>query len=185
LGGVAEDSVIYEDEAVLKAILSDLHNNNPEEWINHVGRFFDSRDAVLSDLPDIWPVVQSELDRITSGFGLRYSPIDNRTHHHEGVDITTSPYNGAVLATAPGVVHGVWRRHPRFGQIVFIEHADGFSTRYAHLSRITVRYQQRVNKGQVIGYIGNSGISDGAHLHYEIRKNGEALDPVKFMLIQR
>jgi murein DD-endopeptidase MepM/ murein hydrolase activator NlpD len=184
LGGVTEDSIIYDNGKVLEAILSDLHNSSPEEWINHVGQFYSNREDVLDDLPSIWPVVESEFDRITSGHGLRYSPIDRRTHIHEGVDITTSPHNGAVLATAPGVVYGVWQQHPRFGRIVYIRHANGFTTRYAHLSRITVRYQQRVDRGQVIGYIGNSGVSDGAHLHYEIRKNGASIDPVKFMLIK-
>lgn len=184
LGGVDEDTIIYSDEKLLEAILSDLHTRSPQKWVNNVGVFYNNREETLSALPDMWPVVESEFDRITSSFGLRYSPIDERMHHHEGIDITTDSYSGAVLATAPGKVVGVWNHHPRYGRIVYIEHAKGFSTRYAHLSRISVRYGETVDKGQVIGYIGNSGISDGAHLHYEIRKNDEPIDPIEFMLIK-
>lgn len=184
LGGVGEDTVIYDNEELLEAILSDLHTRSPDEWINNVGRFYENREDTLSDLPDIWPVIESEFDRVTSSFGLRHSPIDERIHYHEGIDLTTDPSFGAILATAPGTVSGVWEKHPRYGRIVYIEHANGFSTRYAHMSRISVRYGEEVDKGQVIGYIGGSGLSDGVHLHYEIRKNGEPIDPIQFMLIK-
>lgn len=184
LGGTSEETIFYDDKKLLSAILTDLETQRPNEWINHVGRFYDNREQVLSELPNIWPVREGEFDRITSGYGLRYSPIDKRTHLHEGVDITTNPYNGAVIATADGVVYGLWYNHPRFGRIVYLKHSNGFTTRYAHLSKITVGYREEVKRGEVIGYIGNTGSSDGAHLHYEIQKNGSAIDPVQFMLIK-
>lgn len=184
LGGVGDDTVIYDEEQLLEQILSDIENRSPDTWQQHVGQFYSDREDYVNQLPNIWPVKEGEIDRITSGFGLRYSPMDERTHFHEGLDITTSPYNGKVVATAPGRVYGVWRNHPRFGKIVYIRHANGFVTRYAHLSEITVKYQQTVERGEQIGRIGNTGRSNGAHLHYEIRKNGEALDPIEFMLIQ-
>ncbi|MEF3191260.1 MAG: M23 family metallopeptidase [Campylobacterales bacterium] len=116
---------------------------------------------------------------IVSDFGMRYHPIFKRRIFHEGVDIS-APVGTAVVSTADGVVRKVgWESG--YGNIVVIDHMHGFQTLYAHLSRIKVKAGERVKKGQTVALSGNTGISTGPHLHYEVRYRGSILDPVNFI----
>lgn len=182
IGGLDASSPSYTNKEALEAILSEVEARNPNEWFQNVGKFFSDREEYFSDVPDIWPIMRKDLGRITSGFGVRMSPITGRYHSHNGVDIAAE-FGIPVIATADGEVNGVWNMHPTFGKIVYLEHDNKFETRYAHLSRITIKYRQKIKKGDIIGYVGSSGKSQGAHLHYEIRKNDQPMDPVKFWLL--
>jgi murein DD-endopeptidase MepM/ murein hydrolase activator NlpD len=181
IGGL-EDAPAYTNMETLEAILKEVNTRNSENWFENMGSFFENRKSHFEGIPDIWPIMRKDLGRITSGFGVRKSPITNRYHAHNGIDISAD-YGAPVLATADGVISGVWERHPTFGKIVYIEHDNRFETRYAHLSNMEVSYEQEVKKGDVVGYVGNTGDSDGVHLHYEIRKNDQPMDPVKFWLL--
>ncbi len=117
--------------------------------------------------------------RITSGFGWRRDPFTGRRAFHYGVDIS-APVGFPVRAAASGiVVYAGW--YGGYGNVVIIKHNMGYSTVYGHLSAIVVNPGQVVRKGQVIGAVGNTGRSTGPHLHFEIRKNGRAINPLKFV----
>lgn len=132
------------------------------ERINILGRF-------------LMPV----LGRISSGFGWRRHPITRRRDFHTGLDIA-APYGTPVRAAESGKIIFAGR-YRGYGKMVIIRHSGGYSTRYGHLSRIKAKYGQRVRQGQVIGYVGKSGLATGPHLHFEIRRYGRPINPF-FML---
>lgn len=127
----------------------------------------------LQHLPSALPVAGDFY--MSSGFGVRPDPLTGQRSLHEGVDFV-APVGTPVKASGSGVV-----RRSEFagdhGQLIEIEHAEGFVSRYAHLNRRLVQPGQRVERGQVIGHLGNSGRSTGAHLHYEIEHQGRLIDP--------
>jgi murein DD-endopeptidase MepM/ murein hydrolase activator NlpD len=111
--------------------------------------------------------------RYTSGYGMRWGRM------HNGTDFA-GRHGTPILSTADGVViHADWQSG--YGRLVKIQHANGIETRYAHLARIRVKKGQRVSRGERIGDMGNSGRSTGTHLHYEVRVNGRAVNPMKFI----
>ncbi|WP_424989732.1 DUF5930 domain-containing protein [Fluviibacterium sp. S390] len=117
--------------------------------------------------------------RRTSGFGYRRDPIRGGTRLHAGMD-WAGAYGTTVNATAEGVVtHAGWQSG--YGRLVTISHGFGLETRYAHLSKITVKKGQRVSRGERIGAMGNSGRSTGTHLHYEVRDSGTPVNPMKYI----
>ena len=113
---------------------------------------------------------------VTSGFGWRTHPILGGWRAHSGVDLA-APYGSPVVATADGVVNQAnWRGG--YGLFVAVQ-SGGMETRYGHMSRLNVTAGQRVRQGDVIGYVGSTGRSTGPHLHYEVRVNGQAVDPMR------
>lgn len=113
--------------------------------------------------------------RVTSGFGVRYHPLLGIMRMHSGVDLAART-GTPVLATAEGRVSAAgW--HGGYGQFVAIEHGNGYQTRYGHLSYIAVQQGQAVHRGDLVGYVGSTGMSTGPHLHYEVRQGGQALNP--------
>ena len=118
--------------------------------------------------------------RLSSGFGMRRHPILGYTRMHAGIDFAAS-YGSPIYAATDGVV-SYSGRHGGHGNYVRLEHGNGLATGYAHMSRIAARNGQRVRQGQVIGYVGSSGLSTGPHLHYELYRNGRTVNPlsVKF-----
>jgi murein DD-endopeptidase MepM/ murein hydrolase activator NlpD len=137
----------------------------------------------LQSLPTIQPVDNTQIDLLVSGFGERINPFHKGMYNHPGVDFA-APRGSAVFATAPGRVITVKRTSLQagYGNYIEIDHGNGYVTRYAHLEDINVRRGQRVYKGKVIGSSGNSGGSVAPHLHYEVIKNGVAVDPVNYLL---
>ena len=129
---------------------------------------------MLASIPAIRPI--KNMYNVTSGFGMRYHPIFKTLRRHTGVDIT-APRGTPVYATADGVV-SARQTYSGYGICVVINHGFSYETLYAHLSKKTVRAGQKVKRGELIGYVGNSGISIGPHLHYEVLKNGTHVNPV-------
>ncbi len=116
---------------------------------------------------------------VTSPFGVRTDPILGTAALHSGIDFR-APVGMAAKATAPGkVVHAGWAGG--YGRMVEVDHGNGFSTRYGHLSKILVTVGQKVEAGEVVGKTGSTGRSTGPHLHYEVRHNGEAVNPLRFL----
>jgi murein DD-endopeptidase MepM/ murein hydrolase activator NlpD len=116
---------------------------------------------------------------VTSTFGVRRDPLIGSAAFHSGMDFR-APVGMDAKATAPGtVVKAGW--NGGYGRMVEIDHGQGFSTRYAHLSRIVVSVGQKVETGDIVGRTGNTGRSTGPHLHYEVRHNGTALNPLRFL----
>ncbi|GAA0266721.1 hypothetical protein GCM10009127_02850 [Alteraurantiacibacter aestuarii] len=120
--------------------------------------------------------------RLTSGYGMRNHPILSQRRQHNGVDLA-APSGTPVFATADGLV-GRAEYYGSYGNYVQIEHGGDLETRYAHLSSYTVSAGDEVNKGDLIGYIGSTGRSTGPHLHYEVRVEGEAVNPIPYMVAQ-
>lgn len=117
---------------------------------------------------------------LTSGFGMRRDPLTRGRAFHAGVDIAASP-GAPVKATADGVVTRAGR-NGGLGKAVFLSHGFGLSTRYGHLSKLAVEPGQRVTRGDLIGYVGNTGRSTGYHLHYEVHLDGKAVNPMGYLL---
>lgn len=138
-----------------------------------------NKEKLLLAIPAIQPVSNKDLNRIASGFGYRIDPVYKTTRFHGGLDFT-APIGTPIYATADGTIKEAGYNTGGFGNHVVINHGYGYQTLYGHMSRIAVRDGQSVKRGQVIGYVGNSGKSTGAHLHYEVIKNGTHLDPVYF-----
>jgi len=130
----------------------------------------------LSLLPTVTPI---QADHIGSGFGWRVDPIVGTGAMHEGIDFAAE-VGTPVIAAAGGVVV-VAELHPQYGNLIEIDHGNGFSTRYAHLSRLIVKDGQVIRRGQRIALSGNTGRSTGPHLHFEVRYKGVAQNPVRFL----
>ncbi len=118
--------------------------------------------------------------RMTSDYGMRDHPILGGRRNHKGIDLA-APIGTPVYATADGIVDKAeW--FSSYGLYVQIEHGADLETRYAHMSRLAVASGERVKKGDIIGYVGSTGRSTGPHLHYEVRIDGVAVNPVPYML---
>ena len=140
-------------------------------------RHWEALQLVLSATPLFAPIAEGF--RLSSQYGKRTDPLNGRLSRHQGTDLV-APYRTPVLATAPGVVaFAGWKTG--YGRVVEVDHGFGIRTLFAHLRRIDVEAGQKVGFRQQLGQLGNSGRSTGAHLHYEVRYNGQPLDPLKFM----
>ncbi|MBX7050571.1 MAG: M23 family metallopeptidase [Flavobacteriales bacterium] len=135
-----------------------------------------TQDEMLQSIPAIQPVANKDLKRLASGFGMRIHPIYKIAKMHTGLDFTADP-GTEIYATGDGVVEAVDSKLSGYGHHVVIQHGFGYETLYAHMSRVAVRPGEKVKRGQIIGYVGNTGTSTGPHLHYEVIKNGEKVDP--------
>ncbi len=132
-------------------------------------------DERMRHIPAITPVKNPQ---VISGFGMRYHPIYHILRRHTGIDFI-GKRGQPIYATADGVVS---REGPGsgYGIAVMINHGYGYQTVYAHLSKANVRPGRKVKRGEVIGFMGSSGLSSGVHLHYEVIKNGQKVNPVHF-----
>jgi len=133
----------------------------------------------LERIPAIQPVANKKLERIGSGFGYRTDPFYRTSRFHAGIDFT-APRGVEVYATANGVVSLVKSEFWGYGQHIVINHGNGYETLYAHLSKFSCKVGQKVKRGQLIGHVGSTGKSTGAHLHYEVHKDGVPINPVYF-----
>jgi murein DD-endopeptidase MepM/ murein hydrolase activator NlpD len=144
--------------------------------LDTVNRLVIEKEKMLQSIPAIRPI--KNMSRVASGFGMRYHPILKTLRRHAGIDIS-APRGTPVYATANGVVTSE-NAGSGYGINIVINHGYSYKTVYAHLSKKAVRAGQRVIRGQLIGYVGNTGLSMGAHLHYEVHKNGIPVNPVHF-----
>ncbi len=130
----------------------------------------------ISSVPLIMPVSKNDLIFVSSVFGGRMDPFFKKFSKHNGCDYVAS-IGTKVCATGDGIVTLLNYSRKGYGNEVIIDHSFGFSTRYAHLDKILVAEGERVNRGQVIGLVGNTGRSTGPHLHYEVRFEGKPVNP--------
>lgn len=129
--------------------------------------------------PSIVPVADKDLKRVASGYGLRIHPIYGIAKMHNGMDFT-APTGTHVYATADGVVKVAKDVGGGYGKYVDLDHGYNYVTRYAHLSKINVKVGQKVLRGEVIGEVGNTGLSTGPHLHYEVLLRGNPQNPAYY-----
>lgn len=161
--------------------ISDFLDNSVQS-VEEIGKLLNSRDALFSDIPSLWPI-QGGIGHISQMFGQNKHAFSKRWYIHKGIDLSTYRSGDPVLATADGQVVMV-DYDPGFGNYIIIKHKHGFYTRYAHLLSHKVKRGEHVEQGQVIGYIGNTGVSTGPHLHYEIHLGSEVVDPIKYLNIK-
>lgn len=132
----------------------------------------------LKHIPAIMPVHNKNLERTGSGFGKRFHPILGIWRMHEGLDFN-APEGTRIFATGDGNVKKTYRSKT-FGNCVIIDHGYGYETFYAHLQKFNVKQGAQVKRGDVIGFMGTTGLSSGVHLHYEVHLNGKEVDPVNY-----
>ena len=135
--------------------------------------------VMLASIPAIQPVSNKNLKQMASGFGMRIHPIYKTQQFHAGMDFTAK-IGTPIYATGNGKIEKVESSARGYGKYVIIDHGFGYKTLYAHMSKFKVTIGQKVNRGDVIGYVGNTGLSSGPHLHYEVHKYGEKINPVNF-----
>jgi len=128
-------------------------------------------------------MVRPTRGRITSGYGMRRHPILGYKRMHSGVDFGGG-YGAPIYAVTDGTVT-IAGRTGGFGNYVKLNHGGGLGTGYGHMSRIAVRSGQHVRRGQILGYIGSSGLSTGPHLHFEVYRNGHAVNPMSVSFVTR
>ncbi len=138
-----------------------------------------NKSKLLAATPAIQPVANKELTRLASGFGMRIHPIYKVKMMHFGVDFT-APRHTPIYSTGDGVVERVIRSFGGYGKQVVINHGFGYKTRYAHMQDFNVKKGDQVKRGDMIGTVGNSGLSTAPHLHYEILKDNKKVNPVNY-----
>ncbi len=147
-----------------------------EASLRELQEYFDDQKSLLASTPSIWPTH----GWVTSDFGLRLDPYSAEREMHSGMDIA-SPSGESVVAPSDGTVvfNGT---EGGYGKVLVIDHGYGVKTRYGHLSEVFVHLGERVKRGQKVAAVGNTGRSTGSHLHYEVRVNGIAENPRKFII---
>ncbi len=134
----------------------------------------------IGEKPEVFPIRKGEYDKITAYFGVKMlNPVTKKEVIHNGIDLKAKG-GVSVLSTAGGKVLKA-ANEEGWGNLVVIEHGDGFESWYAHLQEFKVETGQEIQKGQLIGLVGNTGYSTGSHLHFEIRLEGKCVDPLEYI----
>jgi len=137
------------------------------------------KEKLLVAIPAIQPIKNEQLNQMASGFGYRSDPFTKIRKFHAGMDFSAKT-GTPIYATGDGVVERADNTASGYGNHIVIRHGFGYETLYGHLSKYKVRAGQRVKRGDVIGYVGSTGRSEAPHLHYEVHKNGEVVNPLNF-----
>jgi len=191
LGGKEEASVVMQpgglggERETLASIAAQLHQKMvwlkdeavvQERYLHELKGIVGERKAQWASTPSIWPV----RGWVSSGFGRRISPFTGKDTLHGGVDIT-APMRTPVIATAAGTVTFAGNE-AGLGNTVSLSHGHGMRTIYGHMDKLKVKTGQPVKRGDILGWVGNTGLSTGPHLHYEIEVSGSAVDPLKYII---
>jgi murein DD-endopeptidase MepM/ murein hydrolase activator NlpD len=134
---------------------------------------------MIANIPAIQPLSNKDLTRVASPFGVRIHPFYKVLKMHTGMDFT-APTGTEIYATGNGVVVDVVYSARGYGNTIIIDHGYSYKTLYAHLSKPLVKPGNKVRRGDVIGLVGSTGMSMAPHLHYEVRKNDEPINPINF-----
>ncbi|MCK4751238.1 MAG: M23 family metallopeptidase, partial [Bacteroidales bacterium] len=160
-----------------------LHNEQTAALYDVLMIKGENRAEVLPAIPAIQPIENRDLTLIASGYGYRIHPIYKIMKMHEGIDFS-APVGTLVMATADGVVENVTRSGRGLGNRILIDHGYGYKTLYACMEELGVRRGLHVKRGEVIGTVGESGLSVAPHLHYEVHLNGEPVNPINFFFLE-
>ena len=187
IGGTIEDntSATLPSNMYLGEYRKELNQLNAKMKVQSVS--FDELTTLASDnidrlqhRPSIYPIAPKDLIRFASGFGYRTHPIFKIRKFHKGIDLTALK-GSPIYSTAKGKVIIAANYHDGYGNKVVIDHGFGYKTVYAHLHKIEVKVGQEMNLGDLIGQVGNTGISVSPHLHYEVRLNDVVINPLDFV----
>lgn len=147
--------------------------------LDEIAKLAEDKEKFLATIPAIQPVRNENLKRMASGYGYRSDPFTKARKFHYGMDFT-APRGTPIYATGDGVVKRADNRAAGYGKHVRIDHGFGYVTLYAHMSKYNVKRGQKVKRGDLIGYVGSTGRSQAPHLHYEVRYNKNAVNPINF-----
>jgi murein DD-endopeptidase MepM/ murein hydrolase activator NlpD len=151
--------------------------------LKEMGNLMSSQSSLMTEIPNIWPI-KGGIGHISMYFGQNPNPFTGQEYVHKGIDISTYRQGDPIVATADGQVVTVDYDPNSFGNYVIIRHKHGFYTRYGHMKSFNVKVGQRVQQGDVIGYIGNTGLTTGPHCHYEVHIGSDIVDPYNFLNIR-
>jgi len=135
-----------------------------------------NKEKMLASIPAVMPISNKDLKRTASGWGFRIDPVYKIRRFHYGMDFT-APVGTEVYSSGDGIVKDIQTSRSGYGRWIVIDHGFGYETLYGHLNEFNVKKGQTIKRGSVIGYVGNSGKSTGPHLHYEVHKNGQPVNP--------
>ncbi len=147
--------------------------------LDEIAALAKEKESLLASIPAIQPVRNESLKRIASGFGWRNDPFTKVKKFHYGMDFS-APRGTPVYATGDGRIERADNSATGYGNHIRLDHGYGYVSLYAHLYKYNVRRGQRVKRGDVIGFVGSTGRSEAPHLHYEIYKDGERINPINF-----
>ncbi len=147
--------------------------------LDEIATLAKEKEKLLAAIPAIQPVSNKDLTRMASGYGMRSDPFTKARKMHWGMDFT-APRGTPIYASGDGVVKRADSRATGYGKHIRIEHGYGYTSLYAHLYKYNVRKNQKVKRGDLIGFVGSTGRSQAPHLHYEIFKDGTRINPINF-----
>lgn len=177
LEGFSNSELIIETTKKLDQLSKQLYIQSKS--FDEVYNMAKKKEDMLAAIPAIQPVQNEDLTRMASGYGYRMHPILKYRKFHAGMDFT-APRGTPIYATGKGTVIQADSKASGYGNHVRIDHGFGYVTLYAHMNKMAVEEGDKVNRGDIIGYVGNTGLSAGPHCHYEVRKNDEPVNPVNF-----
>tara|TARA_R110001583_G_scaffold77754_2_gene211474 strand:- start:903 stop:1874 length:972 start_codon:yes stop_codon:yes gene_type:complete len=147
--------------------------------LDEIAILAEEKEKLLTAIPAIQPVSNEDLTRMASGYGMRSDPFTKARKMHWGMDFT-APRGTPIYASGDGVVVRADSRASGYGKHIRIDHGFGYVSLYAHLYKYNVRKNQKVKRGDLIGFVGSTGRSEAPHLHYEISKDGNRINPINF-----
>ncbi len=147
--------------------------------LDEIAKLAEEKEKLLVAIPAIQPVKNEDLTRIASGYGYRTDPFTKARKFHYGMDFT-APRGTPIYATGDGVVERADNTATGYGNHIVINHGYGYESLYGHLYKYNVRAGQKVQRGDIIGFVGSTGRSEAPHCHYEVFKDGERINPINF-----
>ncbi len=176
-----DENIRISRRTVINSEINLLENKGKElqSKLSTLEGIYKDKFEILGYTPSIWPVKGI----LTHGFGWRKDPFTGKPDYHQALDISARR-GTSIVAPADGTVIEV-KASRGYGKTVILSHGFGLTTRYAHLDSYNVKKGQKVKRGDVIAFLGSTGRSTGPHLHYEVRLDGKAVDPMKYMVEDR
>jgi hypothetical protein len=188
VGGSERYSDIKEKSFVHKDLIVSLHEKVDKlrrkiyiesKSQDEVVQLAENKEKLFAAIPAIQPIANKQLVALASGYGMRIHPVYKVKKMHTGIDFT-APIGTPIYATADGVIEEVSVKFSGYGKMIVIDHGFGYQSRYAHMHEFAIRQGQKVKRGDLIGYVGNTGLSTAPHLHYEVLLNGVMINPVHY-----
>ena len=176
LEGYENSKLVMESTQKLDQLSKQLYIQSKS--FDEVVKMAKNKEKMMSCIPAIQPINSKDLKHEPSGYGMRMHPIYKYEKFHAGMDFTANA-GTKIYATGDGVVT-LAEYGNGYGNHVVINHGYGYETLYGHMEKIVARVGQKVKRGELIGYVGNTGLSAGPHVHYEVHKNGDPVNPINF-----
>jgi len=176
LEGFDNSNLVIESSRKLDILSKQLYTQSKS--LDDIVALAENKEKLFIHIPAIQPVANENLKRMASGYGWRMHPILKYRKFHSGMDFSAK-VGTPIYATGDGVVIKVLTTGG-YGKHIVIDHGFGYETLYGHMSKFNVKRRQKVKRGEIIGYVGSTGLSSGPHLHYEVHKNKKVMNPVNY-----